>query len=78
MWAVVQISCTDRQRFEEREKRVEADQDDVSQALKENIERSMQPRPVECRADPNGTQAMIAREMLRFVNNSGKFWGHHT
>ena len=70
MWAVFQISCTDRQRFEEREKRVEANQDYVLRALKEYIERST-PRPsVEYRADPNATQAAIAREMLRFVNKS--------
>ena len=69
MWSVFQISRADRQRFEEREKRVEADQDDVSQALKENVERSMQRRSVEYRADPNATQAMIARATLRFINN---------
>jgi len=72
MWSVFQISSTDRQRFEEREKRVEADQDYVLRVLKENIERSMQRRPVEYRADPNATQAAIARATLRFINNSGK------
>ena len=70
MWAVFQISSTDRQRFEEREKRVEADQDYVLRVLKENIERSMQRRPVGYRADPNATQAAIARATLRFINNS--------
>ncbi len=70
MWAVFQISSTDRQRFEEREKRVEANQDYVLRVLKENIERSMQRRPVKYRADPDATQAAIARATLRFINNS--------
>ncbi len=70
MWSFFRISNTDRQKSEEREKRVEADQDYVWRVLKENIERSTQRRQVEYRADPNATRAAIARATLRFLNNS--------
>ncbi len=75
MWSVFQISSTDHKRFEEREQRLAADQDDVLRVLKENIERSMRRRPVEYRADPNATRVAIARATLRFLNNSRTKWG---